>query len=199
MSNTANTKRSKSWTAITQSAKTLFWKYGIRKVTVEEICKEAGVSKMTFYRNFKNKNEVAEQVLVNLANKGFEDYQNIMRQEIPFPDKVTQIIELKHQASNGISQEFVNDIYEYNHANLQNKIAEYRQRTIRELKKDLEKAQQDGWIRKDLKIDFVIYIINSMNEKMQDKALMAMYDSPIDLIMDLTKFCFYGISPMNKN
>ena len=121
-----------------------------------------------------------------------------MRQEIPFPDKVTQIIELKHQASNGISQEFVNDIYEYNHANLQNKIAEYRQRTMRELKKDLEKAQQEGWIRQDLKIDFVIYIINSMNEKMQDKALMAMYDSPIDLIMDLTKFCFYGISPMNK-
>ncbi|MBN1927463.1 MAG: helix-turn-helix transcriptional regulator, partial [Prolixibacteraceae bacterium] len=47
---------------ILQSAKKLFWKYGIRKVSIDEICREAGVSRMTFYRLFKNKIELAKVV-----------------------------------------------------------------------------------------------------------------------------------------
>ena len=68
-SNMIDSKKSKSFISIQKSAKTLFWKYGMARVTVEEICREAGVSKMTFYRNFKNKNEVAKQVLIHLAEK----------------------------------------------------------------------------------------------------------------------------------
>ncbi|MEZ4884298.1 MAG: TetR/AcrR family transcriptional regulator [Chitinophagales bacterium] len=199
MTNTVNTKRNKSQKAVLQSAKTLFWKHGIRRVTVEEICKEAEVSKMTFYRNFNNKNEVAQQILEDLANEGFEQYQAIMRQEIPFPEKVTQLIELKHETSDGISQEFVSDIYEHNHSELQDKLTQYHQRSMNELKKDLENAQREGWIRQDLKISFVLYMINALNDKMLDKELTAMYDTPTDLIMELTKFCFYGMSPMNEN
>ncbi len=32
---------------ILSTGKDLFWKFGFRRVTIEEICKEAGISKMT--------------------------------------------------------------------------------------------------------------------------------------------------------
>ncbi|RKY44359.1 MAG: TetR/AcrR family transcriptional regulator, partial [Candidatus Neomarinimicrobiota bacterium] len=35
---------------IVETGKKLFYRYGIKKVSVEEICKEAGVSKATFYK-----------------------------------------------------------------------------------------------------------------------------------------------------
>ena len=43
---------------IFKTAKDLFWKYGIKRVSIEEICKEAKVSKMTFYKFFPNKIEL---------------------------------------------------------------------------------------------------------------------------------------------
>ena len=47
-----------------QTGKALFFKYGIKKVSVAEICKEAGVSKMTFYKHYANKGELAKEFLL---------------------------------------------------------------------------------------------------------------------------------------
>ncbi len=48
---------------IIETASELFVRFGIKRVTVEEICKTSGVSKMTFYKFFRNKNEVVEKIL----------------------------------------------------------------------------------------------------------------------------------------
>ncbi|MDH5400751.1 MAG: TetR/AcrR family transcriptional regulator, partial [Cyclobacteriaceae bacterium] len=55
--------QNRKYQAIFETAKELFWKYGIRRVTIEEICKEAGVSKMTFYKFFPNKVALANTIL----------------------------------------------------------------------------------------------------------------------------------------
>ena len=57
---------SKSYQAIIDTAKTLFMKHGMRRITVEEICREASVSKMTFYRLFTNKEDVAEIIIFEI-------------------------------------------------------------------------------------------------------------------------------------
>ena len=81
-------KKSKSYVAILNAAYTLFWKYGIGKVTVEEICTKAEISKMTFYRCFENKNHVARKVLVQIMEKGVLDYRRIMDTDLPFNEKI---------------------------------------------------------------------------------------------------------------
>ena len=53
-------KRSAKLQAILDAAKSLFWKHGIRRVTIEEICEVAGVSKMTYYKYFSNKTAIAK-------------------------------------------------------------------------------------------------------------------------------------------
>ena len=95
--------------------------------------------------------------------------------------------------------EFLNDILGHNYPELEKKLVKLQKRSMDEVGKDLKKAQQEGWIRKDLKISFVIFMINSINDKMLEKELIAMYDTPADLIKELTKFCFYGMSPMSEN
>ena len=39
-------KDNKKFQDIVATAKTLFWKHGIKRVTIEELCKEASASKM---------------------------------------------------------------------------------------------------------------------------------------------------------
>ncbi len=186
-------KKAKSYTIIMDTAKTLFWKYGFKRVTVEEICKEAMVSKMTFYRNFENKNNLAEQVLVREMERGSRAYDTIMALPVPFVDKIAKFVQLKHELSQDISEEFIKDIYKTDNKSLQFRIESNRKEMLSKLRSDLKKAQNIGEIRSNLKIDFVIYMLQSLNEKMLDQRLISMYKNPHDLIMELTNFIFYGL------
>ncbi len=188
-------KTSKGVQAITESAKALFWKHGIRRVTVEEICKEAGVSKMTFYRNFSNKNEIARHVLTQVMERSTSRYEKIMNQDIAFPAKIVELVVLEREESKGISQEFLKDIYETEDSTLQSLIEQYQEEGRQRIMRDMKKAQEKGWIRKDLKLSFLLYILNDLDKKARDEELLAMYEKPEDLIMELTNFFFYGILP----
>ena len=188
-------KRSKSYLAILNAGKTLFWKHGIGRVTVEEICQVAGVSKMTFYRNFGNKIEVAEKVLVKWHEEATTDYRKIMDSQMPFNEKIHRIVQLEHDWSQDLSKEFVNDIYGKVDPNLKNILEKFQQASMSNFREDLKLAQEKGEIRKDLKLDFVIYMLNGLNEKMSDKNLIDMYDSPQELAVELANFIFYGIMP----
>lgn len=192
---TTRKKKSKSYTAIIRASKALFWKYGIGKTTVEDICERAEVSKMTFYRKFDNKIEVAEIVLVQLAEKGMADYRGIMEAEIPFNEKIQRIVQMKYDNSENLSEDFLRDVYGAGEPRLKNLLEKYQQKSSKALYDDLTKAQKKGEIRKDLKIDFVIYMINSLNEKLLDKRLTSMYSNTQELTVELTNFVFYGIMP----
>jgi AcrR family transcriptional regulator len=188
-------KKSKSYLAIIDAAKSLFWKYGIGKVTVEEICERAEVSKMTFYRKFENKIEVAEKVLIQLAEKGLSDYRKIMEAGISFNEKIHLLVQMEHDNSENLGEDFLQDVYGAEDSRLKNRLEEFQKKSSQALHKDLSEAQKKGEIRKDLKIDFVIYMINSLNEKLLDKRLTSMFGNTQELAVELTNFIFYGIMP----
>ncbi len=48
---------------ITATAKELFLQYGIRSVSVDDICKELRMSKKTFYQYFGQKEELINHLL----------------------------------------------------------------------------------------------------------------------------------------
>jgi AcrR family transcriptional regulator len=48
---------------IMQTARDLFYRYGIHAVGVDTIASEAGTNKMSFYRNFASKDELVEEYL----------------------------------------------------------------------------------------------------------------------------------------
>jgi len=184
-------RASKSEVLILKVAKNLFWKHGIRRVTVEEICKEAKVSKMTFYRNFKNKQELVEILIEKLSNESIEDYRRIMSEDVDYDVKIKKLIKLKYVNVVGISKEFVKDLYQ--DEKLQKKMSQLREGFLKEIMEDFQKAQKEGWIRQDLKLEFIFYMLNDLNAKMMDEQLQAIYDSEEELIMDLTQYFFYGI------
>lgn len=192
-------KENKSCNAIMASAKSLFWKHGIRRITVEEICREAGVSKMTYYRLFKNKGEVAEKVLVDIMEEGMQDYRNIMDKQITFSEKMEQIILLKHDSSANISEEFIKDIYQNEEMGLVQKIEELTKSYLVEVMEDYKLAQKQGWIRQDLKLEFIMYIQDQLTNMVLDKNLLSMYNNVQEVIMEITNFFFYGILSDKKS
>ena len=188
------TTLNKTTESIIASAKSLFWKFGIRKVTVADICKEAGVSKMTFYRKFQNKIEVAGKVIDQMTENGQRAYAEVMGGDIPFPEKIAELIRIKHQETQGVSLQFINDLLQGGYDELQAKLDAYRAEAVGNIMQDMMQAQQEGWIRKDLKPEFILFMFGDVQQKMTNAHLQAMYSDPVELIMELTNFLFYGFS-----
>ena len=180
-----------------QTAKDLFFRYGIKRVTVEEICREANVSKMTFYKHFKNKNELVKTWITEMMEENLEKYRNLMESDLPFKEKVKETINMKLEGTDQMSQEFFSDYIPYADPELHDFIHQRMHDVMGLIIKDYAEAQKRGDIRQDMKIEFVLWYLNKMLDLMEEEALQNMYDNPQDLIMEMVNFFFYGIMPRN--
>ena len=178
---------------ILKTGKDLFWKFGFKRVTIEEICKEAGVSKMTYYKFFSNKIELVKTLMDGVFNESLEKYKNITASDIPYPEKVVQIIQLKQEQVHNMSSEFVREYVQSDDPVLINFLNQLTRNNLQIFINDFRKAQEDGDIRTDLKVEFIMYMMNHLTEMTHEEALLNMYDEPQELIMEIIKFLFYGI------
>jgi len=173
----------------------LFWKFGFTRVSIEELCKEAGVSKMTFYKHFKNKTDLVRFILHEMSEYSLKLYEDIMSEDIPFVEKVRKSVQLKLKQTENISEAFFNDFQRQNDPELLKVVQEQRISNIKVVTDWYIKAQKDGDVRQDIKPEFIIYFLNHMMEMVKDDNLVNMYSDPQDLIMELTNFFFYGLLP----
>ena len=183
---------------IFKTGKELFWKHGIKRVTIEEICKEAGVSKMTFYKFFPNKIEFAKIIMEVEIGRSLKKFEQVVHGDLPFPEKVKQMFILKLEGTKDISIEFISDIYKNPDMGLQQLIEKKKQKSVGLFVDFLTDSQKKGLIRKDIKIDFILYYLNQTLQVFDDKQLVSKYDHPQDLIMESLNFLFYGILPHNE-
>ena len=178
---------------IVTTARTLFWKFGIKRVSIGEICREANVSKMTFYKHFTNKIELAKYIIDQMMDEVIVKYREIMELDIPFIEKVIKTIHLKMEYTDNLSQEFYGDILKNTEPELTEYLNIKRQHNLQTIINDYIEAQKQGDVRADIKPQFIIYFLNHLVEMCNDEKLLQLYDSPQDLIMELTNFFFFGI------
>ncbi len=183
---------SKSEHLLIETARSLFWEYGISRVSVEEICENAEVSKMTFYRRFENKLDIAKAVLDELIQEGVKTHENIMSQDISFEQKINLSITQKIKNAHNISQEFILDAYK-NEPELVKYLEKHRKKGERMFIKELKRAQKSGEISQSLKVPFIKYLLNRISEMAHDENLLALYKRPEKMIEQLVHFFFYGI------
>ncbi len=182
---------------IVKAGKELFWKFGIKKVNVAEICQKAEVSRATFYKYFDNKEKLAIYILKSVIDDGIREYQEIMNSEDDFERKIQKTILFKIEKSKDISKEFMNDLYKGEFNELNEYFMKVNDDNLQMIKDDYRQAQFDGHIRSDIKIEFILFYINKMYEMIIDEKLISLYASPSDMIAEMMRFFFYGILPRN--
>ena len=178
---------------ILETGKTLFWKFGYKRVTIEEICKEEGVSKMTFYKYFTNKIDLVKTIMDDILRVSLDKYKSIMASDRPYPDKVVELIHLKKDQIENMSSEFFKDYVQSGDPDLISYLEQLSGESMQMFLDDFRKAQDNGDIRQYLKIEFIMYVMNHLIEMASEDALLNIYDQPQDLVMEITNFLFYGI------
>lgn len=185
--------KSKKFHQIIETARDLFMRYGIKRITVEEICATASVSKMTFYKYFDNKIDLVLFILKQIYADAEKRYRDILAQDIPYSEKAGEIIKLKLESSKDFSQEMLGDLMQNSIDEVAEFIHKKKQENFRLFLDDMIAAQKKGEIHKDINPHFILYILDRMQEMLVDERVLNMYESPQALISELTNYFFYGI------
>ena len=193
MSNISAAKtESPKFQVIVKTATELFEKYGVKRVTVEEICSTARVSKMTFYNYFKNKIALAEYIIFSILDIGQNEFDLLIKQNSSFRKKMDQFVNFKMEYAKRFSKEFLIDYINLS-PNIRNRMMEFSEKNQLVFIHMINEAQQNGEVREDMSIKFVTLMLNTFMELRDDNRLLTLYDNTEELTLDMINFFFYGI------
>jgi AcrR family transcriptional regulator len=179
---------------ILSTAQELFQKFGIKRVSVEEICQTAAVSKMTFYKYFKNKNDLVRYLWEKSFEQGLETFDEIRAMDIPFENKLQLVLKMKEETTAKISHQFALE-YFYAIPELKNFFEELSHDSINRFLDFIKEAQQKGEVRPDIHPEFLLAVINNIKLLIKDDTLVNNYPTYKDFVLEINKFIFYGILP----
>ncbi len=126
---------------IIQTAIDLFSRFGAKRVSVEEICRTARVSKVTFYKYFKNKIALVRHIRDLWTEEGFAKFDEINTRDLPFMEKINLMTRWKVEFFSRVNAEFIREL-----VSLDEVVEEAKRRFLG----TISRAQKTGEVRKDI-------------------------------------------------
>lgn len=139
----------------------LFFKHGLHRITVEEICKTAGVSKKTFYNHFSNKYELAKLILDDINRKELSVIETHRARSVSFLEKITAMMEESMANIWSSESTFFKEAYE-NCAELRPFIDEQIIKRQTEILNFFKEEKARGEIRKEVPPELVVYLLTDL-------------------------------------
>lgn len=143
---------------IIQDAIALFFKYGTRSVSMDDIAKEIGISKKTLYVHFKDKDELimAGMLAHDVAEK--EILKSFQRNATNAIDEMIQIAKYVERMLKQVSPTMIYDVQKYHRQawEMMNKM--HNEDIYKEIKTNIERGIKEGVYRTDFNIDIVAKI-----------------------------------------
>jgi AcrR family transcriptional regulator len=181
--------------SILKVARQLFWKHGFKRVSVEELCSAANVSKMTFYKFFPNKVELAKVVFTNESNDAIAKFKNILRGPGTPAEKIEKLVQLKVSGTNEISREFLIDFYAEGNDGLNDFVKNWSHQSWVKIVAEIRQAQKAGIISNKVKPELFLHLTQALAGLVTNQELLSHYDAPSNLIKELTYLIAFGMLP----
>jgi AcrR family transcriptional regulator len=128
---------------------------------VEELCREAEVSKMTFYKYFANKAELVRTIRDDWIDLGFRQFDRINAMDIPFPDKIDLMTRWEVEFNSRINTEFIREVLS---------TEDVQDRFKRGYLGNIRRAQGNGEIREDINPEFLWQVQKKLGELFKDES-----------------------------
>lgn len=177
---------------ILDSACQKFEQYGIRSVSIDDICKDVRVSKKTFYQIYPKKEDLIEAVLEytsDIAQKNFEEIQE-NRNAV---DALVAIIKEVRKYSEKTKNSFQYDLEKYYPEVYDAFQDKQKEKIFRSFEQNIRQGIAEGYYREDLDVELVsmfhaLQIKNSFKEMRQSMPkipLKRLNDFYIDIVVRL--------------
>lgn len=153
---------------IADRARGVFMKYGIRSVSMDDICRELGMSKKTLYRYFGNKSDLVNRIL----QQGLEDFESQIRaawiNEHNAIDDLLEISRVIDEHMQGASLAISFDLQKYYPEIYREYLDKKRELASGYLRQNIEKGINEGYYRPDLNIGLIAKLFMQKIEDLHD-------------------------------
>ncbi|MGM0498187.1 MAG: TetR/AcrR family transcriptional regulator [Bacteroidota bacterium] len=133
----------------------LYYQYGIKSVTMDDVARELGMSKKTLYKYISNKDELVEYCINSLVQKRNCAFKRIEEENVNAIEELFLVNEhvIKMLKNYNPSTEY--DLKKY-YPHLYEKLRKYRRENMYEaVKNNIIKGKQEGLYRKNLNEDII--------------------------------------------
>jgi AcrR family transcriptional regulator len=125
------------------------FRYGYKNLNLNDVAKEAGISKTTLYKTFDNKYLIASKVIERFLEKADSEILELLQKELPLQDKIRQSIKIISNLYIKMDKDFLYDL-ENSLPELWAKIDSVRKTKESILTELLLKEQRNGMVRDDI-------------------------------------------------
>jgi len=176
------------------TAEPMLKRFGIKRISVEEICAAAQVSKMTFYKYFRNKNDLVKAILTSWIEPAYAQTEAIMSSKLSFPEKIQLLLENKQKMLEQLSDAFLTD-YLQDNKEIRAFIQSWSDKVGRRFTEFLKEAQARGELIVDVKPELFLTYLEKVWELARDTKLAQLYPSYSDYLSVINRIFFYGVVP----
>ena len=140
---------------IVEKADSLFRTFGIRGVTVDDICKACGISKKTIYKHYSDKYALANKSLEYHYDKLFKEINSIVKYSSNAIETFFKISLHFRETLNDITPSFVHDLKKFHpdlyeiHQNSKEKLF------VKSLKSVIKNGKKEGLVRIEINEDII--------------------------------------------
>jgi AcrR family transcriptional regulator len=150
------------WIQILEKSRQLFYSYGIRSLSMDDISRHMGISKKTLYQYVSSKDDLVEKVMDYLLNhdklmKCEDDPENMNAIDILL--HASQIVNNEIKETNPV---VVFDLQKYYPEIFARFLEQKKQRIYTRIIENMQQGIAEGYYRNDLKIELVarLYVNN---------------------------------------
>jgi TetR/AcrR family transcriptional regulator, cholesterol catabolism regulator len=137
---------------IIQGAIELFFRFGIKSITMDDIAKHLSMSKKTIYQFFRDKDEIVHTMFALELEKDQREFQEIADKAGNVVEEVFMFMKKMHQIFGSINPSIFYDLQKY-HPQTWALFRTFREECAEiMITKSLEKGKLDGLVRKDINI-----------------------------------------------
>jgi TetR/AcrR family transcriptional regulator, cholesterol catabolism regulator len=179
---------------ILDKAQELFFRYGVKSVTMDDIARELGISKKTIYQHFEDKNAM---VYAGVAHHFECDRSIVEKVQMEAPDPIAEVVmtsEMMRQTMAGMNPTAIFDIKKY-YPQAWDLFSKYKKEFILEIvKQNLKKGVEMGLYRANINSEIIARLRLEQIEMGLDPYIFPLNQfNPLDTQLELLDHFLRGI------
>jgi len=135
---------------IAEEAGNLFFKFGVKRVTMDEVCGQLGMSKKTIYQYFKDKNELVSSATHLHLAKEQKDFEDISQNAANAIDELYEVSKCVRQSINDLNPTVLFDLKRFYPVSYKHWLEFKENHVFKSIINNLDRGIADGHFRKDL-------------------------------------------------
>ena len=170
---------------IIKKAASMFNEFGIRSVSMDDICHEMGMSKKTLYQYISNKPDLIEKILDYQSKVKFEAISNLLQDDMNAIDILLAISIYVSKMFKEFNPTTDFDLKKYHPEIFKAYTMRKKEIVRKEIEHNLKLGIEQGWYREDLDIELIASLYIQKIKELHDPEFLATGKFSVEKIFEV--------------